>query len=498
LSLLYLARRYLPLAAIVAVIAALFAQTRHYGLIGFDSYPILVASRIQSFADLIGTFTERLMDGRYAGEFYRPLLNLTFASDHSIWGLNAFGYQLTNVLVLGVWAWALHGLLRRLLGSASYAPFVGLLVFLLSGLQFEVLPVAARRADLLCGLFMVVALWVQLSPRVLDNPRPSAWPALATLLAVASKETAFALPVLIAVAVALYSNRTTLKDRLRHAVVAAVPPLIVIASMLAARFAVLQGLGGHRSLSAMELVSGIPRAVSLVAQGLVWPQPALMRTGLGIWLVVVLGLGLLATGIWVSGLDRGRRNDRAWRGAALGASWVVLLASTYSAAGQVGPWYFLVPLVGWAVLAACLIDLLVNYLRGGDRVLGGTAAVTLAVLVTLLGWQAGYSPLFRHYDEWQRATAASDAFFEEVGSQVRSVSDGSVVDAPPLPFWAVTAGNRPAIRGAAILADYSVQAWADLTWPDRNVRVIESRTPIDAAAPHEVVLRISERLAGHR
>ena len=139
-----------------------------------------------------------------------------------------------------------------------------------------------------------------------------------------------------------------------------------------------------------------------------------------------------------------------------------------------------------------------NYLRGGDRVLGGTAAVTLAVLVTLLGWQAGYSPLFRHYDEWERATAASDAFFEEVESQVRSVSDGSVVDAPPLPFWAVTAGNRPAIRGAAILADYSVQAWADLTWPDRNVRVIESRTPIDAAAPHEVVLRISARLAGHR
>jgi len=216
--------RYLPPVIVAALAAALFSQTRHYGLLGFDSYPIIVTSRIQSLADLLGTFTEKLMDGRYAGEFYRPLLNLTFAADHMLWGLKAFGYQLTNVLLLGGWAWALHALLRRLLGPrARVGPLVAVLVFMLSALQFEVLPVPARRADLLCGLFMVLALWLQLAPRALAGPRPPWWPALATLAALASKETAFVLPILIVVAVALYSERSNVRDRIRHAAIAVVP-----------------------------------------------------------------------------------------------------------------------------------------------------------------------------------------------------------------------------------------------------------------------------------
>ena len=88
-------------AAVVAVSAAgaLFAQTRLIGFVGLDTYPIIVSSRIKSFGDLVGTFTETLMDGRYPWDFYRPLLNASIALDYAIWGLNAVGYQLTNALL---------------------------------------------------------------------------------------------------------------------------------------------------------------------------------------------------------------------------------------------------------------------------------------------------------------------------------------------------------------------------------------------------------------
>ena len=490
--------RYLPPVIVAVVVAALFSQTRHYGLMGFDSYPIIATSRIESLADLIGTFTEKLMDGRYAGDFYRPLLNLSFAVDHMLWGLNAFGYQLTNVLLLGAWAGALHALLRRLLGPrARVGPLVGVLVFMLSALQFEVLPVPARRADLLCGLFMVVALWLQLAPRALKSPKPQLWPAVATLAALGSKETAFALPVLIVAVVALYSERKTLRDRLRHAAIAVVPHLAAVGLITVARFAILGGIGGHRSLSLLEIGSGMPRALSIIVQGLVWPQP-LMRSNLGTWLLVVLALGLLATAIWVSGLARERWSTRALGGAVLGVAWVLLLSATYSAAGQIGPWYFLLPLAGWALLSGSLVEVLVSYARIKDRVLRVVAVATLAFLSAQLVWQARFSPLFRHYDEWERATSVSDAFLNESESLILEAAPGSVVHASPLPNWVLTSSERPAIRGAAILADYSVQAWADLTLADRNVRVISSQTdPQVEPGPDEIQLRITRRLKGY-
>ncbi len=486
--------RYLPPVIVAALAAALFSQTRHYGLLGFDSYPIIVTSRIQSLADLLGTFTEKLMDGRYTGEFYRPLLNLTFAADHMLWGLKAFGYQLTNVLLLGGWAWALHALLRRLLGPrARVGPLVAVLVFMLSALQFEVLPVPARRADLLCGLFMVLALWLQLAPRALAGPRPPWWPALATLAALASKETAFVLPILIVVAVALYSERSNVRDRIRHAAIAVVPHLAAVGLIVAARLAILGGIGGHRSLSLLEIGSGVPRAVGLIVQGLVWPQP-LMRTTLGVWLLAMLGLGLIATAICVAGLARDRRAARALGAALLGVAWVLLLCLTYSAAGQIGPWYFLLPLVGWALLSGSLVEALVSYARINDRVLRAVAVTTLAFLTVHLVLQAGYSPLFRHYAEWEQATSVSRRFLSESEALIVNAAPGSVVRAAPLPSWVRAAADRPAIRGAAVLDVYSVQAWADLTLAERNVRVVFGQAdPPQEPQPDEIVLHITRR-----
>ena len=168
---------------------------------------------------------------------------------------------------------------------------------------------------------------------------------------------------------------------------------------------------------------------------------------------------------------------------------------TYSAAGQIGPWYFLLPLAGWALLSGSLVDALVSYARIKDRVLRVVAVTTLAFLVAHLVLQAGFSPLFRHYGEWVQATSLSDAFLNESQALIVRAAPGSVVDAGPLPGWVRTSSDRPAIRGAAILDVYSVQAWADLTLAERNVRVVLGRAgPQEEPQPDEILLRITRRL----
>ena len=488
--------RFVPLATIALLVGALFRQTSAYGLLGFDSYPLIVSSRVQSLADFFGNFTESLMDGRYAGDFYRPLLNFTFAMDHAIWDLDPFGYQLTSALLLAVCACAVWALLRRLLGAdAVLGSTVGLLAFLLSPLLFEVLPVPPRRPELLCCGLMALALWLQLSPGTLRSRGFAVWPAVATLLAIASKETAFVIPILVAVVVALYSDRRGLQ-RLRHVATASSLHLAAAAIMMLARFLVLGGMGGHRSLSPSDMAAAAPRAVQVLLEHLVWPQPS-MRAAPAAWpLLALLVVGLVATFALARSRSSRERTPlgRPAKTAIVGVLWILLLALTYAAAGLVGPWYLLLPLAGWALLTGALVEALFGFVEYDEARLRWSALTSSALLVVLLIWQASYSPLLRRYDEWQRATYSANAFLGETRSLIEAATDGDTVMAPPLPTWVPQRDDGPTIRGAAIFDVYSVQAWAELALPERNVRVCYASDDVTPAVADEVLLLIASRL----
>ena len=51
--------------------------------------------------------------------------------------------------------------------------------------------------------------------------------------------------------------------------------------------------------------------------------------------------------------------------------------------------------------------------------------------------------------------------------------------------------------GAAVFADYSVQAWADLVMPTRKVRVVFATAGYDPPGPDEVLLLITRRREGY-
>lgn len=97
-----------------------------------------------------------------AGELsYRPLVTLSYFLDFSLWGLNPFGFRLTNLLVHLLVAFFLVLLAQRLLLSFT-AAFIAGLIFIAHPTAVEPAALISYREDLLAGLFLMISLTLRL------------------------------------------------------------------------------------------------------------------------------------------------------------------------------------------------------------------------------------------------------------------------------------------------------------------------------------------------
>lgn len=490
------------LAALLIVLVAggLLLETARYDLLGVDTYPLIIASRVQSWADLAGTFTEPLMDGRYAGAFYRPLLNASLALDYALWGVRSAGYQFSNVFCFAGCAAALYLLVRRIAGTgAALAPLAALAFFLLHPTHVEVLPVPARRPELLSAALMALTLFAQLSPRRLRSARPPLWPAVLTLLALTAKETAIVLPALVFVAVLMCAPVPTLRQRARHAGLAVLPHIGAVIVYGVARFMVLSGLGGHGTTGAAETPAGGGAQLVRLADLLFFPQAVMHATVAPRLLGVLLAVGLTATAVVaLFRVPRARApatpDRHPLRLLVLACAWLIAVAATYVAAERIQPWYLLILVVGWALLLGALVEAAWGVARRGGALRRGVAGVTTALLGVLLIWQAAYSPLLCEYDEWSRATAAQRSFLADLSAQITAAAPGTTIVAPPVPLRVMPTDGRPQVAGAFLLDDYSIQAWAELHFPARDIRVFKGpQAPPEPPAAGELRVLLTRR-----
>jgi hypothetical protein len=489
---------------ITIVTAALFAKTRDYGLMGWDTYPVIASSRVESVTDFAGNFTEQLMEGRHPEGFYRPVLNLTIALDYALWGLRPFGYQLTSVLLFACCAAALYVLIGRMAGGDSLvAPLLALAFFLLHSSNVEVLPVPSRRPEVLCCLFMLLSLGSQLSPGSLAARRLPILPAVFALLAVTSKETGFVLPVISFVAVFLYSPRPTRRKRLLHGLTAVVPVAGALGAALAARIAIIGGIGGARSADPTQVFAMLPRAFSRIFEYVLAGQPAMRESLVGTWMLVMLVGWLVLTGLLML---RSRRSaetgdvlaTRLKRLMLVALIWIITIGVAYAATGKIRPWYVLMPATGFAMLIGAMSGWLCDLWRSDRGPVRAAAFLLFIVPVAFVFWQVCYSPAVRDYDEWQRATVVGDAFLNGLKARIESTPDGSVIEARPVPIWAEPSRGGLVTRGAAIMTDYTIEAWGELMFPGRSLRVWQvGQAPPGRAAPDEVLVLLTERLEGY-
>lgn len=137
---------------------------------------------------------------------YQPFAWLTLAADHSLWGLDARGYHVTNVVIHALTTLALLAFARRFLDAwhrgwsarrRAWAATLAAALFALHPLRCESVCWITERRDVLSGLFFVLALHSWLA--WLEHRKKRAYAAtlalqLASLL---SKAWALVLPALL-------------------------------------------------------------------------------------------------------------------------------------------------------------------------------------------------------------------------------------------------------------------------------------------------------------
>ncbi len=146
---------------------------------------------------------------------YQPLSWVTFAIDYLLWGMDPFGYHLTNVLLHTANAVLFYFVSRRLLGAGlsvstgaenwrlDFTAGLAALLFAIHPLRVESVAWATERRDVLSGLCYFATIYFYL--RAIEYTQPSMprrWLGVtvaAYLLSLLAKATAITLPVVLLV-----------------------------------------------------------------------------------------------------------------------------------------------------------------------------------------------------------------------------------------------------------------------------------------------------------
>jgi hypothetical protein len=233
-----------------------------YWFTAADTLALIETSRITSLADVWTILTKPLMYGTsylHIGLFYRPVVNFTFAFDYWLWGLNPFGYHLTNILLHGLAAALVVVTSRSLTTSTRVGVLTGVL-FAVHPLSVDTVPAISRRQDILMAIFGLLTLWLfvkALRREESHSQRLRIGATVAYALALLSKETAIVLGPLVFLWALLQKSSLRHPRAYRQAVRDVLPFVGVAVVYLAVRFLVLGGIGGYSrspSLSTMLLM----------------------------------------------------------------------------------------------------------------------------------------------------------------------------------------------------------------------------------------------------
>ena len=185
----------------------------------YDDYAAVFGNpAVQQLSDP-GASLSRLV-GNFVGAHPRPLVSLTFSLNY-LFGKNIpLTFHLTNVAIHTLAAFCLFGLLRRTLArlpqtasSASILAFTTALLWSIHPLQTEAVAYITQRYESLMGLFVLLTLLCV--SRSASSRHSEPWlvaASLSCLLALASKEVAVSLPILV-----LLYDRTFLAGSFREA-----------------------------------------------------------------------------------------------------------------------------------------------------------------------------------------------------------------------------------------------------------------------------------------
>lgn len=164
-------RRLLPVLVFCAVLAA-FSPALDNGFVGWDDDVYLLTNR--SFRGLGLAQLRWMFTTRYYG-LYQPLTWLSFGLDYKLWGLEPWGYHLTNILLHGAAAVLFYFVCLRLFEKAAptadrdariLGALAASLAFAVHPLRVESVAWVAERKDVLSGVLLLASVWAYIEERI--------------------------------------------------------------------------------------------------------------------------------------------------------------------------------------------------------------------------------------------------------------------------------------------------------------------------------------------
>lgn len=240
---------------IVGIVFLVYRDILTYQFTGTDSHPIIYSSRIESLNDLGKVFLEPLMSGTGFVDhalFYRPTTRFFYSLDYSNWEWDPFGYHLTDLVLHSLVSVFTFLMVLSLTKGNRIMAFLSAVIFATHPVNSEILPVIARRQDMIVTLFLVLSLLLFLY-YIFSQSSKFVLLILSLFLyvfALGAKETAVILPVLIFAYVFIYSYKgeepqETVREKGTRALKTSAPYVIITFLYIIWRTIILKGVGGY-------------------------------------------------------------------------------------------------------------------------------------------------------------------------------------------------------------------------------------------------------------
>ncbi len=160
-----------------------------------NNQSILTLSNIPKF------FTAEEGFHKVIGRYYRPVVSSLYAVDYAIWGMNPFGFHLTNVIIHVIASLLLLMVLMKLFGdykNGLLAALIGALIFAVHPIHTEAVSWISGRTDSLATLFFFLSFLFYVKYSEEDNNKKFLVISLiAYFVGLLSKEMIVTMPVLL-------------------------------------------------------------------------------------------------------------------------------------------------------------------------------------------------------------------------------------------------------------------------------------------------------------
>lgn len=183
-------------SALLVYVAALaaYAMTLRFGFLYDDIWTIQENAFVKDWRNVARLFTADYLHG--VPDNNRPVMLLSVMLDYQLWGGNAAGYHVQNVLWHALTSALVFHLIRRVFADGRLALAAGL-VFAVHPIHTEPVSAVNYREDVLAALFVLAALLLALRARERGGVARWLGSGLCVALGILSKESALVAPALL-------------------------------------------------------------------------------------------------------------------------------------------------------------------------------------------------------------------------------------------------------------------------------------------------------------